>query len=130
MTGRKALYAWRLADTDKLTNAYLEATLKIDSSSGKDAHGIMFRVPSFNAANKGYLFGITCDGNYFLNKYDGTVGQYGKMTSLIDYTASSAINSGASKTNRVGVLFKDKTMTFFINGKNVVSKSTLNLGSE
>ena len=123
MTGKQPLSAWRLAGTDSLTNVYLEALMKMDKCSGKDSQGLMFRVPVLHDANRGYLFGITCDGHYFLNKFDGKVGKFGEMTTLINFTPSTAIKTGANEVNRIGVLMKDKTLTLFINGIGVAEKT-------
>jgi len=70
----------------------------------------------FNDPDQGYLYQVRCDGYYRLWKWDGKAGEKGVATSLIYWKKSSAINAGANKTNRLGVMAKDSKITLYING--------------
>ena len=62
-------------------------------------------------SDKGYLFGVTCDGRYFLWKWNGTA-----MTTIVDYTSSSAINTGTGQVNKLGVLTVSNQIQLYVNG--------------
>ncbi len=115
LTALTEVSGWRLNGTS-LTNAYIEMTGKLESCSGLDRYGIIFRVPILNDADQGYLFGITCDGQYYLLSYDGKIGVNGTTTGLVWYTSNAAIVAGANKTNRIGVLFKGTSIKLYANG--------------
>jgi hypothetical protein len=104
---------WRLT-RQFLNNFYLEAKMKSPACEGSDHFGIMFRVPANSNANKGYLFGITCDGRYSLRRWDGQV-----MYSPIDWTEDDAINTGEDVFNTLGIMAEGATLTFYINGEKV-----------
>jgi hypothetical protein len=122
------LPGWRIANTVELGTAYIEADVKMGSKcSGKDAYGIVFRVPKNVGYNQGYFFGITCDGFYNLRAWDGLKE---KDNTLIYYTASGAINKGANQTNRLGVMTVDDRILLYVNGEyvNEVVDETYDLG--
>ena len=108
---------WRLAGgTDSLSSAYIEMTGKLVTCASNDSFGIIFRVPVLGDANKGYLFGIQCDGQYYLKSYDATLGVNGTTVVIVTPTANPAIVAGAGKTNRIGVWMKGTTMKLYANG--------------
>ena len=110
---------WRLATTSSLENIYLEMTVSADACSGTDNWGLILRVPVISEADRGYLFGITCDGRYYLKKWDGKVEPDGQMTTLINFKSNSAIQSGANKSNRLGVMAVGNRLIMYINGVKV-----------
>jgi hypothetical protein len=110
---------WRLAPTDSLGNNYIEATITTETCSANDHYGLMFRVPVLAEADRGYLFGITCDGRYNLRKFDGKVGEKGLMLTLVPYTFDGNIKAGSNKTNRLGIMTIDDRLVMFINGVKV-----------
>lgn len=112
-------YGWRVASTEVLENAYIEATVQIDECSGKDGYGLYFRIPDKVDYQRGYFFGLTCDGYYALHVYDGLRGDYGQLDTLQSYTASELINQGEGQTNRLGVMTLDDRLIMFINGVRV-----------
>lgn len=113
MTADTDLDGWRLS-WPFLENFYLEAMLKSPTCEGYDHVGVMFRVPENADANKGYLFGITCDGRYSLRRWDGK-----NMYYPINWTASEAINQGSGAVNVLGVMAQDANLAFYINGQKV-----------
>lgn len=98
------LLSWR---EDK--NFYLEATVEVGACAGRDAFGLMFRAPS---ASEGYLYGISCSGEYVLRTWDGA-----SMNNLIVWTANDAIPSGPDLTRRIGVWASGDEFSLYVNGK-------------
>jgi hypothetical protein len=93
----------------KISDFYLEIQgVSGDVCKGKDRYGIIFRAPD---PNKGYLFGISCDGYYRVRTWDGE-----KFTELVGWQRSEHISIGSSQTNRIGVLADGTDLSFYING--------------
>jgi len=105
---------WRLATVKPLRNFYLEATARLDKCRPDDKFGLIFRVPVLREADQGYIFGITCDGEYYLRKWDGKVPPEGKSTTLIANTANSAIQAGPV-SNRLGVMAVGADIWLYVN---------------
>ena len=108
---------WRIASTPALGNAYIEADVKMGACKNTDGYGFIFRVPENTGYNRGYLFGITCDGRYSLRKWDGLIGESGNMEWLKYYTVSEWINQGADQSNRIGVMALDSRLILYVNGE-------------
>jgi len=113
LTAEIAIDGWRLS-WPYLDDFYIEVKLQSPNCEGSDHFGLMFRVPVIHDANKGYLFGITCDGKYSLRLWNDP-----NMTFPINWTASDAINIGKNTQNTIGVMARDDTLTFYINGQKV-----------
>ena len=105
---------WRLAGTISLNGVYIEQTGKMVTCASNDSYGIIFRVPIQAESNKGYLFGIMCDGQYYLKNYDAT--RTPDTVVIIQPAANVAIVAGAGKTNRLGVWLKGNTIKMYANG--------------
>jgi hypothetical protein len=112
LTSLKPVDGWRLT-VDKLTNAYLELTINSGACLPKDRYGVVVRVPSTADANRGYLLGFTCDGQYAMRKWDGTTKT---MSNLLPWKASPAILAGANKTNRMGIMLQGSKLSLYANG--------------
>jgi hypothetical protein len=106
---------WRLTFPE-LQDFYLEATIRSQQCSGLDHWGIIARVPDKMNANQGYLFGVNCEGQFSLRKFDGNVGKNGTMTTLINWKSSPAIKIGANQTNRLGLMAIGSRLILYING--------------
>ncbi len=113
LTGETELDGWRLS-WPFLSDFYVEAKIQTPKCEGSDHFGLMFRVPANANANKGYLFGITCDGDYSLRRWDGQT-----MYFPVDWTESSAINTGENAINTLGVMAKGADLVLYINGQKV-----------
>lgn len=131
LTGLTTTDGWRLAATEKLENVYIEASVNTGTCSGTDRYGFIFRVPVATEANKGYLFGVSCDGKYSLREWDATLGSKGTMTTHVNWTASDAIQSGSNKTNKIGVMTVGDRLILYINGVLIteVKDNTFSSGS-
>ncbi len=121
LTGLTTKFAWRLASYGSLKNFYIELTGKFDTCAGLDSMGIMFRVPVLEDADRGYLFGITCDGQYFLYLWDAKEGPTGTMTQLIAAKSSDLIKSGAGQSNRIGIRAENGNLKLYVNGSMIHS---------
>ena len=110
MTGLTTTDGWRLT-WPVVRDFYLEMTARTGSCSGNDHYGLIARVPDRSAADRGYLFGFTCDGRYSLRAWDGE-----DMTSLVAPTASTAIIAGSDKVNRIGLWAKGEQLGLYANG--------------
>lgn len=119
ITSRDTKDGWRMANPlgRAFTNTYIEATFKIGACSGRDHYGIILRVPEVSEPDQGYLFGLSCDGAYSLRRWNGEILPKGEMKKLVDWTASSAINSGSNQVNRLGILAVGNRLALYANGK-------------
>jgi hypothetical protein len=108
---------WRLTRTLPLGNAYREIVFKTNNCPGSNGYGLYFHADG--KATKGYLFGITCDGSYFLDKWDVSAPLGSQKHEILTDTPHLAILAGYGGTNRVGVLTYNKKLAFYVNGKYV-----------
>ena len=115
LTGQSTKPGW-VVSAVHTDDAYIEETDKTEGCSGTDNYGIIFRVPVLRTDDRGYLFGISCDGKYSIWAWDGRVGPKGTRTVLIDWKASKYIHSGSNQTNRLGVLADDTKLVLYVNG--------------
>ena len=118
LTGLTGLDSWRLK-WFTLKNFYIEMTSSFETCAGTDHYGMILRVPVLHEANKGYLYGITCDGKYSFRKFDGTLGKNGTMIGLTSWTESDAILKGPNQVNRLGVMADGNRFSLYINGVKV-----------
>jgi len=101
------LLSWR-----KDINFYIEATGTVETCSGRDSYGLMFRAPASDKGYLGYLFGISCDGRYSLRSWDGEV-----MTHILDWTPSTQLAAGSEQTHRIGVLAQGNELKLYAQGE-------------
>ena len=88
--------------------------------SQTDGYGFIFKVPNTTPPDnkfQGYLFGVTCDGQYSLRIWDGTAGENGATTWLKYYSSSDLINQGEKETNRIGVMAVENQLSLYVNGE-------------
>lgn len=107
---------WRLMTYDSLTNFYYEVTARFETCSGTDHFGIFARVPNKMPADRGYLVGINCAGQYRFAEWDGTVKPDGLWKTHVYWTTNTAILAGANQTNRIGLLAEGSKLTLYVNG--------------
>jgi hypothetical protein len=111
---------WTLT-SPAITDFYLEITAKPTACDGLDSYGPILRSPD---ATHGYLFAVSCDGQYRFEKVDGN-----NFSDLIKWTANPAIKKGADQSNRLGVMAKGSQFTLFVNGTQVDQVSDSSYGS-
>lgn len=110
MVGLTNKNGWRLSN-QKAVNFYLQLTGKMSVCSGVDHYGLFFRVPNLTLADRGYLFGISCDGKFALRKWS-----IDTMTVLENWKSNDAILKGSNQTNRLGIMAKGNELKLYING--------------
>lgn len=115
LTGLSSISGWRLT-FPKLKDFYMEESVKTQTCADADIYGLFLRVPELKLADRGYLFGFSCDGKYALQKWDGTEGSKGTQTSLIDWKTSTAIKAGSNQVNRLGIMAVGGRLILYANG--------------
>ncbi|MGH2619392.1 MAG: hypothetical protein ACRDHG_02315 [Anaerolineales bacterium] len=114
LTGLTTTDGWRLT-WPVVKDFYLEMRVETGTCAGSDHYGLIARVPDLHAANRGYLFGVTCDGRYSLRAWDGEA-----MTNLVRATASASIEAGSAQVNRVGLLATGNQLILYVNGVRLI----------
>ena len=74
-----------------------------------DNFGMIFRAPG---NQRGYLFGITCDGRIGLWNWDGK-----NAYTISPWSTSSALNAGPNARNRIGVATYGDEFLLYANGR-------------
>lgn len=99
---------WGVAAGADQTDFYLEVVTRTGSEcSALDRYGVIFRVPD---PSRGYVFQVSCDGRYRLYLWDGS-----KYTGIQNWLSSSAINNGANKENKLGVMVVGEDVSLYTN---------------
>ena len=96
----------------RIQDFYVETIVRTTACEGRDRYGLFFRGPT---ASSGYFFGLTCDQEYFLIKWDGEARE---STLLVDYTRYENIQF-AGQYNRLGVHAAGNQLSLYINGSRV-----------
>jgi hypothetical protein len=109
MTSRNADFwnSWVLTQPS-IEVFYMEAEGTSGACAGRDRWGLFFRAPDYT---QGYLFGVSCDGNYSLWVWNGSQEVY-----LVDWTDSPHILKGENQVNRIGVHADGNRITLYANG--------------
>jgi hypothetical protein len=82
----------------RIQDFYLETVSYVPSScEERDRYGIFFRGLD---TKRGYLFGITCKGEYWLSFWNSATN---RRELLIDYTENKRISTGAGSTNILAI---------------------------
>ncbi len=109
MTGKGVGYVCWEFTWPKAQDFYLESAVEpVDECPEGNAYGMIFRSP---ANDEGYVFALTCEGQYYLWAWDGENGTY-----LLRPANSAQILAGANQENRIGVMAEGDTMKLYING--------------
>lgn len=93
---------------NQLENFYLEGKINLPTCNAADRYGLVFRSPDYI---QGYFFGVSCNGQYNLSMYNGS-----KFVTIIPWTPSGAVLTGANAQNKVGVKAIGDKITLSING--------------
>ena len=78
LTGLTDVTGWQLPILTYTADKYIEMKAQARECRGSDNYGMIFNVPVFLEADRGYLFAISCDGKYQLRKWDGKFGEKGQ----------------------------------------------------
>jgi hypothetical protein len=115
MLGKQAASCWELT-WPQTQNFYLETLVEFTDTCPQDGRaGLFYRSPE---NNRGYLFGISCDGRYTASNWDG---ERETGARLVSYTAYEGIETGPGAVNRIGVTVVGDMHVYYINGEKVTS---------
>lgn len=89
-------------------NGYFETTFTMPNCSGTDRFGLVIR---WIHPNVFYYLGVTCDGTWGFSLYNQTH----QTIDLVAYATNDALNP-VNESNRIGILAKDSSFDFYING--------------
>ena len=91
---------------------YAEVTIEMpEECNPQDRFGLFFRAPD---TNRGYLYGLSCDGQYSMTLWDGQ----GTAT-VVEPDNNPAIATGGGISNRIGVLASADNYYLYVNGQYV-----------
>lgn len=106
------LVAWGLANRD-VDNFEVEVEAKLEDGAPSNGYGLLFR---FLDRENFYRFDISGDGYYLLSKF-----VKGQWVTLVDWTASPAINQGKAAANILKVSAFGPQITVSANGQQLAS---------
>ena len=94
----------------KIQDFYTEVTIEMPASCNpKDRFGLIFRAPD---NNRGYLYGLSCEGEYSMMKWDGY-----ETSVIVDADTDTVIATGKGLSNRIGVLASSDNFYLYVNGQ-------------
>jgi hypothetical protein len=107
-------HSWYLS-SPTLKNAYVEATIQMNTCSGNDRFGLAVRGSS--DGQQFYFLGISCDGRWGLFR----MAENAIINTVVSYQETEQLTPGLSNPHRVGIWMKDNNYRIFINGVEVGS---------
>ena len=94
----------------RIQDYYLETVARVPASCDeRDRYGVYFRGID---TQRGYLFGITCKGEFWLSFWNSKTSQ---RETLIDYTESDRINTGGGQVNKLAIQTTGDRITLYVN---------------
>lgn len=106
--GLAEIVCWEVS-WPQIQDYYLESEVYTpDQCQAEDRFGLFFRAPD---NYRGYLYGLTCDGQYSLTMWDGDT-----TTVILPASRSDAINTGPGAMNRLGVIAYGGDYVLYVNG--------------
>ena len=99
------------APTDQMSDGVVTVSAQQLSGAVTDGFGLVIRRPS---AGNYYEFLIDSNGKWFFSKVVG-----GKSTTIVDFTANSAITTGLNQVNTISVQAQGGHFVFSANGTQV-----------
>jgi uncharacterized protein YraI len=106
--GQEGIICWEVSRPE-MQDFYIDTMVFMpDECTANDRFGMLFRAPD---DNRGYQYGLTCDGKYTLTLWDGE-----QTTVLVEPTANDVINVGLDAVNRLGVAAYGGSYLLYANG--------------
>ena len=106
--GVEGVICWEVS-WPQLENFYMETEVQMpEQCQPNDRFGMLFRAPD---NYRGYQYGMTCDGRYYLSMWDGE-----QTTVLVDPAENPAVKVGPGEVNRLGVAAYAGEYLLFANG--------------
>jgi hypothetical protein len=91
--GMAGIICWEVS-WPLIENFYIETEVNMpETCQPNDRFGMLFRAPD---NYRGYQFGLTCDGQYYMSSWDGE-----KTSVIVEPARSEAIIVGPGETNRM-----------------------------
>jgi Domain of Unknown Function (DUF1080) len=90
------------------SNYAVRINMKIIAGSSGTSGSLLFRDQALNQVSGAYMFEIIADGHYKISDVDGW--------RPLHYAASSAINKGVGASNKLEVIARGNSLSFFVNG--------------
>jgi uncharacterized lipoprotein YbaY/uncharacterized protein YraI len=98
----------------KIQDFYTEVTIEMpESCNSNDRFGLLLRAPD---NNRGYLYGISCDGEYSMTKWDGY-----ETEVIVQPDTNPVIATGNGISNRLGILASADNYYLYANGQFLTS---------
>jgi hypothetical protein len=93
----------------EIQNYYYQVLVEMpDKCDPNDRFGLFFRAPD---DERGYLFGLTCDGRYSMTYWDGN-----ETGVVVDFATDDAIKDEPGEINRIGVIVDGNHYSLYANG--------------
>ena len=106
--GIEGIICWEVS-WPLIENFYIETEVNMpETCQANDRFGMLFRAPD---NYRGYQFGLTCDGQYYMSSWDGE-----KTSVIVEPARSEAIIVGPGETNRIGVVAFGSEYLLYSNG--------------
>ena len=106
--GMAGIICWEVS-WPLIENFYIETEVNMpETCQPNDRFGMLFRAPD---NYRGYQFGLTCDGQYYMSSWDGE-----KTSVIVEPARSEAIIVGPGETNRIGVVAFGGEYLLYSNG--------------
>ena len=106
--GLAGIVCWEVT-WPQIQDYYLESQVFTpDQCQAEDRFGLFFRAPD---NYRGYLYGLTCDGQFSLTMWDGNT-----TKEIVSPSRSDAINTGPGAMNRLGVIAYGGDYILYANG--------------
>jgi uncharacterized protein YraI len=92
-----------------IQNYYIETMVEMPAACDtNDRFGVLFRAPD---NLRGYLYGLTCGGQYTLTMWDGQ-----QTTNFVNPTSNQAIKTNPGDMNRLGLMVYGGNYDMYVNG--------------
>ena len=107
--GKNGVACWT-SISSKIQDLYIQTQLQNPGTCQPDDNfGIIFRSPD---NQRGYLFGLSCDGRMGLSNWDGE-----NANAIVPWSTNPAINVGPNAVNRIGIVAYGGEFLLYANGK-------------
>jgi uncharacterized protein YraI len=106
--GLEGIICWEVS-WPLIENFYIETEVYMpETCQPNDRFGFLFRAPD---NFRGYQFGLTCDGQYYMSSWDGE-----QTNVIVEPARSDAIFVGPGELNRIGVIAFGDEYLLYSNG--------------
>jgi uncharacterized protein YraI len=106
--GLEGIVCWEVS-WPEIKDFYYEVSINMpEPCQPDDRFGLLFRAPD---NNRGYLYGLTCDGRYTMTMWDGE-----NTTVIVEPATSEFITTGPEAVNRIGVVAYGGSYFLYANG--------------